>query len=577
MALDTYPSVMMIHPALGTRNAGAIRRCPRSERHGERGKILRCDRGAERGHLRRIVTEVGRFTADARARTGLLVGGLAMFFAILVAYLASLIGFTFAPDALAQAIIEVLPGAIAVPLIELLQFWAKRLLVAGVLIGFVACGAFAGAFAADPRRRDRTVLAVGLAPWIVTLVLSQLFAGSKVDLPSILLTGSVGAVAFLLALHFLSGAAAYQPLEERVAEPSPSRRRVLLGAAAFAAALAVASVGLGSTVRASLRKTEGVRAAVRRLRPGSQAVVPPETPAFTGIANLSPRITDNASFYTIDTALIKPTVDATKWRLDISGAVESPFSLTYDQLLDLEAVEQLKTLECISNNVGGDLISTALFSGVPLRDLLLRATPRSDAFKVKLTSVDGYTDSIRIDKALDPDTVVAYLMNGYALPEDHGFPARLLVPNIYGMKNVKWLRTIEVVTSDYQGYWMQRGWSDSAIINTNTRIDTPAALRSKDGIVTLAGVAFAGARGIRGVEVSTDGGGSWQAATLEAPLGPLTWVRWKLDWTPSKSGKFRVLARSTDGTGALETAIRREPFPSGATGYVSFEVSVQPG
>ena len=500
-----------------------------------------------------------------------------MFFAILVAYLASLIGFTFAPDALAQSIIEVLPGAIAVPLIELLQFWAKRLLVAGVLVAFVACGAQAGALATDPRRRDRAIVAVGGAPWLITILLSQLFAGSKVDLPSILLTGSIGAAAFLLALQLLSGAAAYQPPDARTAEASPSRRRALVGAAAFAAVIAVASIGFGSTVRASLRRTESIRAAVRRLRPGSQAIVRPETPEFSGIGSLSPRITENASFYTIDTTLIKPTVDAAKWRLDIGGAVDAPYTLTYDELLDLEAVEQLKTLECISNNVGGDLMSTALFTGVPLRDLLIRAKPKSDAFKVKLTSVDGYTDSIRIAKALEPDSVVAYLMNGYALPEDHGFPARLLVPDIYGMKNVKWLRAIEVVATDYQGYWMQRGWSDSAIINTNTRIDTPAALRTSGGMVTIAGVAFAGARGIRSVEVSTDGGGSWQPATLEAALGMLTWVRWKLDWSPPKAGKYKVLARSTDGTGALETAIRREPFPSGATGYDAIEVSVQPG
>ena len=515
--------------------------------------------------------------SDGRARTGLLVGGLAMTFAILVAYLASRIGFTFAPDALGQAIIEVLPGAIAVPLIELLQFWAKRLLVAGVLVGFIACGALAGALATDPRRRDRTVLAAGLAPWAITILLSQLFAGSKVDLPSILLTGSVGAAAFLIALQLLSGTAAYQPVEAPDIEASPSRRRAMIGAAAVAAALAVASVGLGSTVRATLRKTEAVRAAARRLRPGGQVVVPPETPAFSGIVGLTPRITGNATFYTIDTTLIKPAVDAATWRLDINGAVESPFSLGYEELLDLEAVEQLKTLECISNNVGGDLMSTALFTGVPLRDLLLRAKPKTGAYDVKLVSVDGYSDSIRIEKALDPGAVVAYLMNGYTLPEDHGFPARLLVPDIYGMKHVKWLRTIEVVTFDYQGYWMERGWSDSAVVNTNTRIDTPASLRWNGDTVTLAGVAFAGARGIKTVEVSTDGGASWQIAVLETPLGPLTWVRWKLDWTPSRVGKHSVLARSTDGTGERETSIRREPFPSGATGYDRIEITVQRG
>ena len=508
-----------------------------------------------------------------------------MGFALLVSYLASLIGFTFAPAALGQAIIAILPGAVAVPLIELLQFWAKRLLIAGVLVAFLACGAFVGAAAADPRRRDRTVVAIALLPWALTILLSQVFAGRTIDLPSILLTGSVGAAAFLIALQLLSGAAAYQPNDApsggtigvMETEASPSRRRALLGAAAVAGVIAIASVGLGSTVRATLRKTEAIRAAARRLRPGGTAVVPPPDPAFGGITGLTPRITENAAFYTIDTALIKPAVDAATWRLDVTGAVEAPFSLTYEELLDLEAVEQLKTLECISNNVGGDLLSTALFTGVPLRDLLTRAKPKAGAYDVKLVSVDGYSDSIRIDKALDPGTVVAYLMNGYTLPEDHGFPARLLVPNIYGMKHVKWLRTIEVVTFDYQGYWQERGWSDSAIVNTNTRIDSPASLRWNGDTVALGGVAFAGARGIKLVEVSTDGGASWQTATLEPALGALTWVRWKLDWTPSRIGKHTVLARSTDGTGERETSIRREPFPSGATGYDRIDITVQRG
>ena len=513
---------------------------------------------------------------DGRGRTGLLVGGVAMFFALDIAFLASLAGFAFAPDALGQALIEVMPGFIVVPLIGLLQFWAKRLLVAGVLVGFLGCGAVAGAFAVDPRRRDRTVLAIGALPWVASVVLGQLFAPGVVDLYSVLLTSAVGAVAYFVALQLLAGVATYQPARS-AAERSPSRRRVLYGAAAISAVVALASLAGGSAVRALGKGAEGIPLVARRLR--TKVSPPPALPGFDSIQPLTPRITDNADHYTVDTTLIKPSVDIAKWTLDIGGSVANPFSLTYEQLLDLEAVEQLKTLECISNEIGGDLMSTALWTGVPLRDLLARAQPTAQTYDVKLTSVDGYTDSIRIEKAMEPDTIVAYLMNGVTIPQDHGYPARLLVPNIYGMKNVKWLRSVECVTFDYLGYWMERGWSDLAVINTNTRIDTPVRAAKWDGSakIPIAGVAFSGARGISTVEVSADGGKTFNKAELEPALGPLTWVRWKLDWTPSGTGRFTIVARSTDGTGERETEIRRDPFPNGATGWDSVDVVITRG
>ncbi|MEA2662445.1 MAG: hypothetical protein QOH08_2017 [Chloroflexota bacterium] len=513
---------------------------------------------------------------DRRARTGALVGGLAMFFALDLAFLASLAGFAFAPDALGQAIIEVTPGFIVVPLIGLLQFWAKRLLVAGVIVLFLTCGAAAGALAVDPNRRDRTVLIVGGLPWIATVALGQLFAPGVVDLPSVLLTSAVGALTYFTALQLLTGVATGESDVPSV-ERSPSRRRILYGAAAFSAVVAVGSLAGGSAVRALTKRAEGIPLIARHLR---SAVSPPAAlPAFESLPALTPRVTANADHYTVDTTLIKPSADVATWTLDIGGSVEAPFSLTYEELLDLEAVEQLKTLECISNYVGGDLMSTALWTGVPLSDLLARAKPKAGTYDVKLTSVDGYTDSIRIEKAMEPDTIVAYLMNGVTIPQDHGYPARLLVPNIYGMKNVKWLKSIECVTFDYLGYWMERGWSDLAVINTNTRIDTPVRAAKWDGSapIPVAGVAFAGARGISKVEVSTDGGKTFGAAELEPALGPLTWVRWKLDWTPPAVGRFTLVARSTDKTGALETEVGRDPFPNGATGWDQVDVTVTRG
>ena len=512
---------------------------------------------------------------DHRARTGILVGALSMFFALDVAFLASVAGFAFAPDALGQAFIEVLPGAIVVPLIGLLQHWAKRLLVSGVIALFLVSGAVTGVVAVDPKRRDRTVLLFGALPWVATVGLGQLFAPGSVDLSSVLLTSGIGAATYFCALQLLSAVATYQPPRSTEVR-SPSRRRVLYGAAAVSAVFALGSLGGGAAVRAVAKRAEGIPFIARRLR--SRVTPPASLATFESIAALTPRITDNADHYTVDTTLIKPTADITRWQLDIAGSVEEPYSLSYDQLLDLEAVEQLKTLECISNEVGGELMSTALWTGVPLRDLLARAKPKAETYDVKLTSIDGYTDSIRIEKAMESDTIVAYLMNGVTIPLDHGYPARLLVPNIYGMKNVKWLRSIECVTFDFLGYWMERGWSDIAVVNTNTRIDTPSrAVKWAGGAVEIAGVAFAGARGIAKVEVSTDGGRTFAAADLEPALGPLSWVRWKLDWTPAGPNKYQIVARSTDKTGELETQIRREPFPNGATGWDGVEVLVTRG
>jgi DMSO/TMAO reductase YedYZ molybdopterin-dependent catalytic subunit len=176
---------------------------------------------------------------------------------------------------------------------------------------------------------------------------------------------------------------------------------------------------------------------------------------------------------------------------------------------------------------------------------------------------------------MEPETLLVYLMNGNTLPQDHGYPVRVLVPNIYGMKNVKWLRSIEVAAFDKLGYWQEQGWSDGAVVNTGARIDLPArTLRWSGGEVTIAGIAFAGARGISKVELSFDGGRSWQAAKLEAAAGPLTWRRWSTRWTPPNTGTHTLQARATDGRGDTETPVSRQPFPNGATGYHVLQVNV---
>ena len=509
---------------------------------------------------------MGRLTP--RQRTGLLIGVLAMFLALDIAFLVSLAGLPFTPLALGQAIIDVLPGWISIPLIELLHFWAKALLVIGVLALFMLAGGIAGVLAVSSERSDSAVLGTIAAPWIVAVVLGQLFAGEKIDLGTSLVDAAVGLAANALALSYLAPAAF-----ARDPEPVSSRRRVLLGGAAVAGVVALGGLTLTRGVPIAGTKLGNLPSLARHL---VQAVtLTPADPVIDALPGITPRITANEDHYTVDTTLVKPRVDIATWKLDITGAVEAPFALTYDELLDLDAIEQVHTLECISNPTGGELIGTAVWTGVRMRDLLQRARPTDKAFDVVLTSVDGYVDSFPIAKAMEPETLLVYLMNGKTLPQDHGFPVRTLVPNIYGMKNVKWLRQIEVASFDKLGYWQEGGWSDGAIVNTGTRIDVPArTLRWNGGEVTIAGIAFAGSRGITKVEISFDGARTWQTANLEAAAGPLTWRRWSIQWTPTSTGTNTIQARATDGRGDTETPVSRQPFPNGATGYHQLQVNI---
>jgi DMSO/TMAO reductase YedYZ molybdopterin-dependent catalytic subunit len=509
---------------------------------------------------------MGRLTP--RERTGLLVGVLAMFLALDVAFLVSLVGLPFTPFALGQAIIDVLPGFISIPLIELLHFWAKALLVIGVLALFLLAGGVAGVFAVSAHRSDWAVLGIVAAPWIAAVVLGQLFAAEKIDLGTSLVDAAVGLAANALALSYLAPAAL-----ARDAEPVASRRRFLLGGAAVAGVVALGGLALTRAVPIAGTRLGNIPSLARRL---VQAVtLTPADPDIDALEGITPRITANEDHYTVDTTLVKPRVDIATWRLDVTGAVEAPFGLTYEELLDLDAIEQVHTLECISNPTGGELIGTAVWTGVRMRDLLQRARPTDKAFDVVLTSVDGYVDSFPIAKAMEPETLLVYLMNGKTLPQDHGYPVRTLVPNIYGMKNVKWLRSIEVATFDKLGYWQEGGWSDGAIVNTGTRIDVPPrTLRWSGGEVTIAGIAFAGSRGITKVEISFDGARTWQTAKLEAAAGPLTWRRWSVPWTPPNTGTHTLQARATDGRGDTETPVGRQPFPNGATGYHQLQVNV---
>ncbi len=300
--------------------------------------------------------------------------------------------------------------------------------------------------------------------------------------------------------------------------------------------------------------------------------------ALAKVTGLPPEVTPTDQFYVVskNPPGFDPVLDARRWTLEVSGLVGRPLRLTYDELRALPAVEQYQTLECISNEVGGDLISTARWKGARLRDVLLMAGgPAATAVKVAFRCADGYTESLPIGDALNPTTLLAYEMNGEPLPPRHGFPVRLLVPGLFGMKNPKWITRIEVVNYDFRGYWEASGWSDEAVVKTMSKFTTPTRTSLPPGEVGLGGVAYAGDRGVRKVEYSTDGGRTWQPAEVKPPLGPFTWVLWAALWTPAGPGEYVLKVRATDGAGVLQPARESPPLPDGATGYHTLRIRIR--
>jgi DMSO/TMAO reductase YedYZ molybdopterin-dependent catalytic subunit len=288
---------------------------------------------------------------------------------------------------------------------------------------------------------------------------------------------------------------------------------------------------------------------------------------FARIAGLSPEVTPLDDFYVVDESLIDPDIDPATWHLAVGGLVERPLAITYGQLKAFPVVERYQTLQCVSNEVGGDLISTARWAGVPLRLILERAGVRPGAVEVVFRASGGYSDSLPLDHAMDDSTLIAIGMNGHVLPRAHGFPARLLSVGTYGMKNPKWLTSIEVVDRPYQGYWETRGWAKPGRVKTFSRIDTPRDGGGVGGEAVLAGVAFAGDRGVRRVDVSTNGGRTWSPADLRDPLSSYTWRLWRHVLPSDATGTFGVLVRAVDGTGAVQIRPATDPFPDGSSGY----------
>ena len=472
-----------------------------------------------------------------------------------------------------EAFLQLMPMALFAFLLETLKELAKPLLVVGIVLGMMLVG---GGVARLDGGAARDVsfgpkfwrgLMVTLSIWVPLAIFAVIVVSVGTVAPvtnrsiaalALILLADVAVFVFALYLLFplvrtaLSGESTRVDYREHVDSPPDDlgRRRLI-------ALAATGAVGLAATAYVG-RFVSSIRGG--SIGGGSNAISEPVTP--------------NENFYLISKNFVDPGVNEDSWRLRITGLVDAPRDIAYADLLAMQREEQLTTLTCISNEIGGELISNAKWTGVRLSDILAIAGVQPSATELALYADDGYTESFPLSKGLEPTTMLAYLMNDEPLSSRHGFPARLIVPGLYGIKNVKWLTRIDLIASDFKGYWQQRGWTDDATIQTMSRFDVPGARSIVPfGPVELAGIAFAGDRGISAVEISDDGE-TWQPVDTIERIAPLSWAIWRFTWNPPESGTYTLSVRATDRTGAVQTSARRDPIPDGATGYHTLDIGV---
>ena len=389
------------------------------------------------------------------------------------------------------------------------------------------------------------------------------------------LSAGIAVIAGLQVMSWLMQTARRtETADPRAGMPDWSRRKLLItGSAIGVAALAGGVVGRMFGARSSVAPPE----ANAQIPPASDlaAALPPGTDLSPQVAGLTPIVMPNDFFYQIDTALLTPIVDSATWQLRIHGMVDRETTLTWDELLALPLFEQYVTIACVSNEIGGKLVGNAKWTGVRLREVLDLAGVQAGADQLVGRSVDGWTAGMPTAWVMDParEPMIAVRMNDDPLPPRHGFPARLIVPGLYGyVSATKWLAELELTTFDaFSGYWVPLGWAQKAPILTQSRIDTPGSGSVAAGHVPIAGVAWAPDRGVSKVEVGIDG--QWQEARLSSPISDATWVQWVYDWN-STPGNHHIEVRATDGNGEVQTDQRTAPAPDGARGWHSVDVNV---
>jgi DMSO/TMAO reductase YedYZ molybdopterin-dependent catalytic subunit len=474
-----------------------------------------------------------------------------------------------ARTAIGSAVIDLTPGPVKEWAIQTFGT-ADKLFLTILVIGVVAL------IAAVTARWETRRAPVGSAAIVVAgilgcgAVLSRAGATAVDVVPTV-----VGTVCGVLVLRLLtSGRFTNEP--EPNDSDSPDRgRRLSLVTLGFVGAGALSGV-VGVVLTRMLSSVSGDRDAFALPKVDVTAPPVPPTVQPKGVT-LPSFVTSNADFYRIDTALSVPQLSRADWRLKIHGMVDREITYSFQDLERFEVVEKLVTLTCVSNPVGGELISNAAWSGYRVRDLLAEAGVHPDADMVLSMSIDGFTAGTPVDALTDKrDALLAVGMNGQPLPTEHGYPARLVVPGLYGyVSATKWLVDLELTRFDRaEAYWTRLGWSPRGPIKTESRIDVPRSGQDvAKGPVTFGGVAWAQNRGVRAVEVRIDDG-DWQPADLGASYSNDTWRLWSFNWQATQSGSHTIAVRATDNTGAVQTADEADPVPDGATGWhtVSFAV-----
>lgn len=354
--------------------------------------------------------------------------------------------------------------------------------------------------------------------------------------------------------------------------PDWSRRSLLIRGGG----VAVASVAAGVFGRRLLDASRSAPAtgSIEIPAAGETAVLP--AGASLDVDGITPIVVPNDSFYRIDTALIVPSVDVEQWTLLVHGLVDRETTLTFGELVGLPMIEQFVTIACVSNQIGGDLVGNAKWTGVRLRDVLDMAGVQAGATQLVGRSVDGFTAGMPTAWVMDParEPMIAVKMNDEPLPRAHGFPARLIVPGLFGyVSATKWLAELELTTWEaFDGFWVPRGWAKEAPILTQSRIDVPRHDTDLPaGRLAIAGVAWAPDRGVTKVEVGIDG--EWRDCTLSVPISDATWVQWRYAWDAGP-GDHVIAVRATDGTGATQPEERTRPDPDGARGWHTIRVRV---
>ncbi len=451
------------------------------------------------------------------------------------------------------------------------------LLALGVAIGVVF-------FAYMNRRGWRSTVIPGLLVGFVTGVVmafisdaKDLIATTDPTINALWIIGTFTAWGGILNI-------VYQRLTQAGAEPEVSvqaidRRQFLVQFGGITATLTVVGAGLGALINRS-DETTSTSIASSSVNPEAtpEAVVLPNTDASLEPApGNRPEYTPLDDHYRIDIAARPPVISETEWRLEVTGLVDEPVIMTLDDIRAYESMDQFITLSCISNRIGGDLISTTRWTGVSAQKLIEDWNISPDARYLRIASADGFDEYVDLSVIRRDERVMfAYEWDGVPLKQKHGFPLRIYIPERYGMKQPKWITNIEVVGEWGEGYWVRRGWSEEAIVQTASVVDTVAVddAFEQDGItyIPVGGIAYASDRGISKVEVQVDDG-EWTEARLREPLSELTWVVWRYDW-PLVAGNHTFRVRCVDGRGTPQTERNQGVRPDGATGIHSRRAGV---